>query len=222
MADFGNWLLLFELVGTIIIGPLLSYAIYVLKDNRKEQKEARKNADVRDKKIEEILINQDNSLRLIDELKEELQEIKEINEQQSLVIDKHSEELEKLDHALKVMGEVVETLGDAEKQNLSYLISRLCNQYLLTEYIHTEQLKDLESKFLVYKALRGNGTIEKLYKSCLELPIRDDLPVVNVHIEEYKQAMARLNLEPEGNKSKTRKQPASRKPRSKKTETTQE
>lgn len=80
------------------------------------------------------------------------------------------------------ISEVNSTLNNIEKKQelikqgtlaiLHYRIYEDANQYIAQGYITTEQMDDLEHLFSPYEELGGNGTAKKLYKKCLDLPMR--------------------------------------------------
>lgn len=56
---------------------------------------------------------------------------------------------------------------------LHHEVYMLCNRYIETGYISTDDLDDLNYLFRSYKALGGNGTGEVLYNKVLQLQIKN-------------------------------------------------
>jgi len=50
-------------------------------------------------------------------------------------------------------------------------LQQLCTKHLENKYITVDDLENLEKLYKPYRGLGGNGTIEKLYKRCQNLPI---------------------------------------------------
>lgn len=165
---------LFELIGAcveFIVSPILVYCLFLLRSNRKGQKEAAKQAVKRDNKltdIQNILEEQSKAIALQDK---ELAEMKEINQAQSLVLDQHTQSIDGILNDVNELSSSMEVVKWANKEELSWILEATGELLLKQGYATKEQLHDFEKKFKIYSnGLGGNGVIEKLYHRVLELP----------------------------------------------------
>lgn len=228
----------FELISsvfTLLLSTGLGWLVWNSQQNKQRQFAAEDKADERDKQINKILVLNEEQTKIIEAHTKTLAHLTEIQAKNERVLDehtdtiatlqetmdkvndsldtleKHSEELETLNNNVATMSHVVKAVSEADRVQLAYMLERLGNQFLITGYIHSAQLKDFEAKFKIYSdGLKGNGAIEKLHKDVMKLPIRDDLPIINANIEQYKEIMKKVNAPKKTSNGRKRK--ASTKP----------
>ena len=79
-------------------------------------------------------------------------------------------------------------LVDGVMLQLRYMLQRYHTEYMLQEFITTEQYRNFEEIYNVYHSLKGNGTATKWFDEIKELEIRDDIKVgLSVYAQNYLQ-----------------------------------
>lgn len=69
---------------------------------------------------------------------------------------------------------------------LRYMMQRYHTEYMLQEFVTTEQYRNFEEIYNVYHSLKGNGTATKWFDEIKELEIRDDIKVgLSVYAQNY-------------------------------------
>ena len=69
---------------------------------------------------------------------------------------------------------------------LRYMLSRYHTEFMLQEFITSEQFRNFEEIFNSYRALGGNSVAVKWYEEIKSLEVRDDKPVgLTVYAKEY-------------------------------------
>ena len=68
-------------------------------------------------------------------------------------------------------------LVDGVMLQLRYMLQRYHTEYMLQEFVTTEQYRNFEEIYNVYHSLKGNGAATKWFDAIKELEIRDDLEV---------------------------------------------
>lgn len=77
-------------------------------------------------------------------------------------------------------------LVDGVMLQLRYMLQRYHTEYMLQEFITTEQYRNFEEIYNVYHSLKGNGTATKWFDEIKELEIRDDIKVgLSVYAQNY-------------------------------------
>lgn len=97
---------------------------------------------------------------LLQEQKKEQTKLKEMQEEEK----KQSEATNK-------------ALVDGVMLQLRYMLQRYHTEYMLQEFVTTEQYRNFEEIYNVYHSLKGNGAATKWFDAIKELEIRDDLEV---------------------------------------------
>lgn len=147
-----------------IVAPGILYLIYSLKESKKSQKKEAEKANSRDEEISEVK-------SMVKKLVEEQQQMKEINQAQSVVLDKHTDSIADVTKEVGELSTSMEVVKWANKEELAFLLEQIGADLLAEGYATPEQLRDFEKKFKIYaEGLHGNGVIEKLYHVVMELP----------------------------------------------------
>lgn len=69
---------------------------------------------------------------------------------------------------------------------LRYMLQRYHTEYMLQEFVTTEQYRNFEEIYNVYHSLKGNGTATKWFDEIKELEIRDDIKVgLSIYAQNY-------------------------------------
>lgn len=77
-------------------------------------------------------------------------------------------------------------LVDGVMLQLRYMLQRYHTEYMLQEFVTTEQYRNFEEIYNVYHSLKGNGTATKWFDEIKELEIRDDIKVgLSVYAQNY-------------------------------------
>ena len=106
---------------------------------------------------------------LLQEQKKEQKKLKEMQEEEK----KQSEATNK-------------ALVDGVMLQLRYMLQRYHTEYMLQEFVTTEQYRNFEEIYNVYHSLKGNGTATKWFDEIKELEIRDDIKVgLSVYAQNY-------------------------------------
>lgn len=210
---------LFEIISsafTIILSTGLGYLVWSAQETRKERQKADNKTRERDKKIDKIYDINEAQTITIDEHTKTIDEILKRVED----VEKRANQINEINADIKEIQTTVSAVAEASREELAYHLAREHAQYKIQNFITTPQLKDYEKRYKIYRELNGNGAIQKCHEEVLALEVRDDLPVINPHVEEFKAAVERVNNNPAKKSAKpaSNRKRNTRKPESGKTE----
>lgn len=89
--------------------------------------------------------------------------------------------------AIQDLKGVTEANSEGVKDILRYMLQRFHGEYMVLGYIHSHQLSEYLDIYKAYSALGGNGTGEGWCKEVCDLPVRDDLPIINPYLDLMKK-----------------------------------
>ena len=98
------------------------------------------------------------------------------------------------EEAIAELGLITARLRDSAESNdeglklvIRYLLQRYHAEYMLQGFITSHQKTEFLEAYEIYHAKGGNGTAEGWKNELCELPVRDDVPVINPYLEMIKE-----------------------------------
>lgn len=153
----------------VIVTGLFGVIMWKLQAAEATRKENREKQDERLERIEKSLEEMEGKAGKFSDLEKEIGRLSEVAEK------------------IRFVGDVN---GEGLKIVMRYMLQRYHAEYMMQGFVTSHQRSDFLEAYDLYKAKGGNGTAEGWHKEVLELPVRDDLPVVNPYLELLKKRSA--------------------------------
>lgn len=155
-------------LGPVFVTGLFGVVMWRLE---RSDKDRRRHLDEQDKRLEE----QDRALEAI--------------KANTARLSAHDDLIASLSDISKELKAATEGNSAGVKVLMRYMLQRYHATYMMRGYITSHEKTEFLEAYEVYHAKGGNGTGESWKRDVDELPVRDDLPVLNPYLEILKKGI---------------------------------